>query len=388
MSAWSPFGELTPAGFLEHYWQKRPLVVRGALPQLTGVIAPEDLAGLACEPDVESRLIRGDGRHESFSLAHGPFTEADFLSLPERDWTVLVQDVEKHLPAMAEALAPFRFLPDWRVDDLMVSYAAPGGSAGPHVDQYDVFLVQASGERHWAIQEAAEAVQPLEDSALRLVADFDPTAEWLLEPGDLLYLPPGIPHHGVARSPCVTLSVGFRAPSYRELLTGFLDEIVLGTDPELRYGDPDLRPQALAGELTPAALERLRGIIRDHLTVDDERLDRWLGRFLTEVPGEGFDHPDGEPDTGALRRVLAEGTRLVRNPAARLALLRSSGGRVLLFVNGEELTLRRGLVPLGEQLAAWMPLDDDAVAAAPDPSGALELLATLFAAGAVIPEEP
>ncbi|HKJ96105.1 MAG TPA: cupin domain-containing protein, partial [Gammaproteobacteria bacterium] len=198
MKASSPFGELTPAGFLQRYWQKRPLVVRGALPQLAGIIDPEELAGLACEPDVASRIVRGDGEHEPFTLEHGPFSEQQFRALPERDWTVLVQDVEKHLPEMAGILAPFRFLPDWRIDDLMISYAAPGGSAGPHVDQYDVFLVQASGERHWAVQEAADAICPVKDSPLRLVANFAPTSEWLLEAGDLLYLPPGIPHHGVA----------------------------------------------------------------------------------------------------------------------------------------------------------------------------------------------
>src|SRR5690606_24439702 len=176
--------------------------------------AAEDLAGLACEESALSRLILLDRATDAWWVRNGPFDDADFAALPQRDWTLLVQDVDKWDQDVAALLQSFDFLPRWRIDDIMVSYAVPGGSVGAHVDQYDVFLLQVGGRRRWRIDNRTDP--PLEfraDAELRLLQQFDPSHEWLLEPGDMLYLPPGVPHHGVAEDACLTFSVGMRAPA-------------------------------------------------------------------------------------------------------------------------------------------------------------------------------
>lgn len=211
-------GGLSAAQFLREYWQKQPLLIRKAMPHWRDPLSPEELAGLACEPGVEARLVLQRAGVGPWSVRHGPFSEADFLTLPETHWTLLVQDAEKQAPALlGDFLEPFRFIPDWRCDDLMISYAPTDGSVGPHWDQYDVFLLQGKGRRRWQI--STQPLQPdnlLPDTELRILCDFTPEQEWLLEPGDMLYLPPRVAHHGVAVEPCLTYSIGWRAPAYRE----------------------------------------------------------------------------------------------------------------------------------------------------------------------------
>lgn len=186
-----PLG-MTPARFLRDYWQKRPLLVRNAFPGLHPPISGDELAGLACEPYALARLVLHDAASDQWTVETGPFEESRFADLPEEDWTLLVQDVDKWDRDVAALLGHFRFLPDWRIDDIMVSFAAPGGSVGAHVDQYDVFLLQASGHRHWMIDSRAGAPSAFRpDQPLKLLQRFEPDEEWLLEPGDMLYLPPG-----------------------------------------------------------------------------------------------------------------------------------------------------------------------------------------------------
>jgi 50S ribosomal protein L16 3-hydroxylase len=192
--------ELTPAGFLREYWQKEPLLLRTAFPDFEPQLDPDDIAGLACDEHAESRLIAGSFAEGSWTLRHGPFDEGDFAALPARDWTLLVQDVEKHYPPLRRLLARFDFLPDWRIDDLMVSVAGPGGSVGPHVDQYDVFLLQAAGRRRWQIARSFDPAL-LPGCELNVLRRFEPELEWDLQPGDVLYLPPGVAHHGIALEP-------------------------------------------------------------------------------------------------------------------------------------------------------------------------------------------
>jgi len=192
-------GGLTPERFLAEYWQKRPLLVRQAIPGFKSPLSADELAGLACEPEVESRLILEKGGSRPWQLEHGPFEEERFATLPESHWTLLVQRVNHWVPAVADLLDHFAFLPSWRLDDIMISYAADQGSVGPHTDQYDVFLLQGAGRRRWQIDASVTDESPLLDHPdLRILAQFHATDEWVLEPGDLLYLPPGLAHYGVA----------------------------------------------------------------------------------------------------------------------------------------------------------------------------------------------
>ena len=334
-------GDLSPAQFLAEYWQKKPLLVRGAWPGFVNPLSPEELAGLACEEGVEARLVLERAGAAPWELRHGPFSEADFLSLPDSHWTLLVQDVEKHAPDLAALLEPFRFIPDWRIDDLMISYAASAGTVGPHVDDYDVFLLQGQGQRRWQISSRnVEADNFLPDTELRILRDFTAEQEWILQPGDLLYLPPRIAHYGVALQPCLTYSIGFRAPGHRELLSGFAEFLVDNVDAEARYTDPDLLLQENPGEIGLAALSRLRGLLRQAIALDDETLTVWLGRYLSE-PKPGFRaEPEEEPYSEAeLREYLRGGGVLERNPGSRFHYIAEPEGEVLLFVDGQEFAL-------------------------------------------------
>ncbi len=246
----APLG-MPPARFLRDYWQKRPLLVRGAFDGLRNPVAPEDLAGLACEELALSRIVVHDPRRDRWTLRNGPFAERDFASLPKTHWTLLVQDVDKWDADVAALLPPFSFLPSWRVDDVMISYAEDGGSVGAHVDQYDVILLQGLGRRRWQISVDPSAPAELRDDAeLRLLRRFEPTHEWILEPGDLLYLPPGVPHHGVALGACMTYSIGMRAPSQAELLVDFAETLAEGLPENARLSDPDLAPRAATARST------------------------------------------------------------------------------------------------------------------------------------------
>jgi 50S ribosomal protein L16 3-hydroxylase len=328
----APLGELSVEAFLETYWQKQPCLIRSAIPGFRPLLDADDLAGLACEPDVEARLVSGRYPEHDWTVRYGPFEEADFASLPGERWTLLVQDVEKHYPPLQEFMALFDFLPAWRLDDLMVSYAVTGGSVGPHVDQYDVFLLQAQGERLWQIARDFEA-DLVEDCALMVLADFEPEKEWVLRPGDMLYLPPNVAHHGVALDPGMTWSVGLRAPATADLLLALGERLGMAADGGGRYRDPDLQAACGAGEIDRAAIRQLRRLVRG-ATDDPAAFDRFAGSFLTRFRLARDPEPRGQPiDSRALLAAAAAGKRLVRNPWTRLAWLEAADG-ALLFAAG------------------------------------------------------
>ena len=347
-------GGLSVERFLAEHWQKKPLLVRGALPGVVPPLSPDELAGLACETEVESRIV---ARHADparpYSMRQGPFTDADFAALPERDWTLLVQDCDKQAPDTAAFLDPFRFIPDWRIDDLMVSYATAGGGVGPHVDQYDVFLVQVMGRRRWQFSAPRPGARELAGLDLRVLAEFTPDQDWVLEPGDLLYLPPGVPHHGVALDECMTCSVGFRAPTQREMWSD-LAELIHGAIPEdARYTDPGLRAEQASprGRIDPVALAAVRHQLRQHLRPTDDQLDAWFARFVTEPkPGLRPTLPDQALDPETLAEEIRAGGRLVRDPRALLAWVELGGGDLLLAADGVGHPLPAGLRPLVELL--------------------------------------
>jgi 50S ribosomal protein L16 3-hydroxylase len=341
-------GGLSPRQFLRDHWQQRPLLVRQALPGFESPLPPEELAGLACEAAVISRLVQERGGEGPWAVRHGPFEEDDFLTLPETHWTLLVSDAEKHLPELRDYLEPFRFIPDWRMDDLMVSYAAPEGSVGPHVDEYDVFLLQAHGRRRWQISTSPSAPDNvLPGLDLRILREFEPEEEWILEPGDMLYLPPGVAHHGVALEPCMTWSVGFRAPAWRDLIAAWVDARYEALPANRRYGDRELEIQDNPGEITTDALARLMAGMREAMGMNDAALARWLGCHLTEPKAELLEHlPLPEPLMDDEARDLLHGPgRLERHGAARLAWMRQDDG-LALYVNGREHRLPPGAEPL------------------------------------------
>jgi 50S ribosomal protein L16 3-hydroxylase len=316
------------ARFLHRYWQKRPLLIRRAMPEFRRIASWNDLVALAMRDDVESRLVlRERGR---WTLTHGPFHRSDLKALPERNWTLLVQGANLHLKAADALLRAFSFIPHARLDDLMVSYAAPGGGVGPHFDSYDVFLLQGEGRRRWRIGRQRDlTLKP--GLPLKILTRFHPEHECVLESGDMLYLPPAFAHDGVAIEACSTCSIGFRAPSAQELAIGFLDwlrdRVAIGG----RYGDPDLAPAS-----EPARIGRgLRSYavtVLAQLAWDDRAVARFLGAYLTEPkPLVAFTPP---------RRPLA--LRAFATRAAKRGLRLDSGSQLLydgthLFINGDAL---------------------------------------------------
>jgi len=345
-------GGLTPRGFLERYWQKKPLLVRNAFPDFSPPLSPEELAGLACEKGVESRLVLQTHKAPGWKLRQGPFHHGDFAKLPKSRWTLLVQDVDKHVPAAERLLDPFRFIHNWRIDDVMASYAVDGGSVGPHVDAYDVFLLQAAGMRRWGIHTGNQEELTLPGLELKQVKRFIPEESWLLMPGDMLYLPPGVAHCGVAFGECMTFSIGFRAPTQAEMLADFAGQLVQAAQRDVHYSDPDLLPTTHPGEIPTEVRARARQMMRAQLRPSDEALDVWFGCFMTESkPWLKPVPPTRRTGAAKLKTGLAKGRRLAWNPAVRVAWF-AARQTCHLFVDGKHH-------PLPPRLASFAELMGD-----------------------------
>lgn len=372
-------GGLSAERFLAEYWQKKPLLIRGAFPDYVSPLSPDELAGLACEEGIEARLIEENGHDKAWQVSHGPFDEATFSRLPEHDWTLLVQAVDHYVPDVANLLKEFHFLPSWRLDDVMISYAPPGGSVGPHVDQYDVFLLQASGTRRWQLGgKTADDAAIVQGIDLRILEHFEalPGQDWLLEPGDMLYLPPGIAHHGVSQSSdCMTFSVGFRALSADESITSFADYLGEQLPDSRRYADPDLTLPAHPGEIDDASIERMRQLILETLD-DPEQLRQWFGRAMTQPKyADQLISAEAPTDTADLVAALQQGEILVRTPGSRFAFC-SHATTTTLFVDGDGQACDAGLATL---LAGDDVIDERTLSY----PGASQLLAQLLDRGSL-----
>lgn len=325
---------ITEESFLRDYWQKQPLFMPGALADYDFPLEPDELAGLACEEEIESRLVVGHDRSR-WELHHGPFDESRFAHLPDSNWTLLVQDVDKYLPEVARLLQPFRFIPCWRFDDVMISYAAPGGSVGPHIDTYDVFLVQGMGRRRWQIQTRPSQEALIPDLPIRILAEFEPEQEWILKQGDLLYLPPGVAHWGTAEGECMSWSVGLRAPSHQEMLDSFARFLLERVPEGEHYRDPPLHPTDQPAAIPAAFVHHIFSEL-DRWLQDGQLRSRWFGSFMTEVKEHLVIEPAATPlSTKDLQHHLQRGGRLKRHPFARLAWSQTDSGESLLFVCGE-----------------------------------------------------
>lgn len=322
----SLLGGLTPAVFLRDYWQKRPLLIRDALPGFAGLLDFADMQMLASRDDVESRLIRGRGR--TWQLDHGPFRKADFKRLPKTDWTLLIQSLDHLMNEASALLAHFDFIPHARLDDLMVSYAASGGSVGPHFDSYDVFLLQGSGHRRWQIS-AQPDLRLIDDAPLKILRAFKPEQEWLLGPGDMLYLPPHYAHHGVAEDACTTYSIGFRAPSAQELAQAFLVHLQDNLRIDGQYSDADLRVQHHPAEISRAMLKQI-GTLVARIKWNAGDVAQFAGCYLTEPkPNVFFDAPEQILSQSVFAKQ-AEKSRVSLDLKTRMLFIDNE-----FFINGE-----------------------------------------------------
>jgi 50S ribosomal protein L16 3-hydroxylase len=280
-------GGLSVKDFLRDYWQKKPLLIRQAIPGFSGLLTPKQLMQLACEEDAQSRLVTHKGN--LWELQHGPFKMADFSKLAKSEWSVLLQGVNHHLPEAADLLQQFNFIPHSRLDDLMVSYAPKQGGVGPHFDSYDVFLLQGYGHRRWQISQQQDYAL-IEGAPLRILKNFKKEEEWVLAPGDMLYLPPHCAHNGIAEDDCMTYSIGFRTPSYQELGEQFLVHLQDHLRLDGMYADPDLKTQNHPAEISNDMLQQVEQVIK-RIKWNKQDIASFLGCYLSEPKSHIFFEP-------------------------------------------------------------------------------------------------
>ena len=320
---------LTQEQFLAQYWQKKPLLIKQGFKDFTDPIEPEELAGLAMEESIESRIVTNHSN--DWQAHHGPFE--DFSLLTEKHATLLVQAVDHWLNEAAQLLEPFRFIPNWRIDDLMISYSTPGGGVGPHLDQYDVFIIQGQGKRHWRVgMPDANLRQFAQNKSLLQVEQFPAVIDCVLEPGDILYIPPGCPHEGYAVENALNYSVGFRAPNQRDLLSQFADHLI---DTELgnqRYSDAELKLRDSKGELKEFEAENVKQLMIAAIN-DDAVFKTWLGNNMSQPKHEMDLAPLEEPYTlDNLLELLRDDEVVFERLGGTRAIYQVIGDKILLSV--------------------------------------------------------
>ncbi len=342
-------GEISIDTFLKEYWHKKPLLIRGAIPNFEGFLTPNELAGMACEEDVQSRLV--SYQKKQWKLEQGPFPEKRFAKLPERDWTLLVQSVNHHMQEGNDLLQQFNFIPHARLDDLMVSYAPDGGGVGPHFDSYDVFLLQGCGQRLWRISEQKD-LSLVAGAPLRILQNFHSEQEWTLSAGDMLYLPPHVAHWGIAIGDCMTYSIGFRAPSAEELSGEFLNYLQMRRELSGRYSDPDLTVQSHPAEISAGMIKKVDSIL-DGLKWNEEDVASFLGQYLSEPKSHVvFEHPPSMPLKTFSKRIALDGIKL----SYKSQLLKALDS---FYFNGEVLEVDPNSVDLMMKLADDRQLTSD-----------------------------
>jgi 50S ribosomal protein L16 3-hydroxylase len=353
---WHALGGLSPEDFLKKYWQKKPLLVRKAFPDFKDLLTPDELAGLAMEPDIHARLVFEKGK-KPWRVEKGPFDATRFATLPKTHWSLLVSRVNEYLDQAARLLETFNFIPHWRLDDLMISYAPPHGTVGPHVDSYDVFLIQGLGRRRWQIQQNYDP-SLVAGADLRVLKNFKPTHSWELSPGDLLYLPPGVAHYGVALEDCMTYSIGFRAPSHRDVLTDLFqvppawlsDRLIKATgkmsEEDILYRDPGREPTLEPALIDDFFMDSLRKLATDQLE-DPAFLARFALKHMTQSQRapEGLSLISPKTKNNFLAKLQNPKTRVVRTHTMPLAYCPISPNTLAVGIGGTvielPMTLRR-----------------------------------------------
>lgn len=376
-------GEFTEK-FLAEYWQKKPLLIRSAFPGGLDALDPDTLAGMACQDGIDSRLVVEHG-DRPWQTRQGPFEESVFEKLPETNWTLLVQAVDRAIPEVSMIRESFQFIPNWRLDDIMISYAVDQGSVGPHTDNYDVFLIQGMGKRRWQFGESAIPDPKFIDGLdMKILETFQVEHDFVLGPGDMLYLPPLVAHHGIAQGECITYSVGFRAPTQNELLVSYSQFLLQSENPDSFYHDDPKAPRDLKETLSDPGLiadhdlERLRSLMIESLR-DDRIFRRWVGAFLTEP--RSFHEASDEPiDADGLREILEEEEFIYKVEGSRFAYHRL-GSEIFLAVEGETLVLPLRLLDLVKMFCAEEEIPVSAVAKFKDEIGFQDLLIHLWNQG-------
>ena len=364
-------GGLTPAQFMRHHWQKKPLLVRQAIPGFTAPLPRADLFALAGQEGVESRLVQQTD--DVWKLQHGPFARRALPPLQRPDWTLLVQGVDLHNDSVHALMQQFRFVPDARLDDVMISYASDGGGVGPHFDSYDVFLLQAHGQRRWRIGRQKD-LSLRDDVPMKILSHFEPEEEYVLEPGDMLYLPPRWAHDGIAEGECMTYSVGFRVPERtdlaQELLVRLADEDD-GATAALLYRDAKQPAVAQPAEI-PATLQEFARDALQRALAQPRALERALGEYLTEPKSNVWFEPG--PEGVLLEQVVLDRRTRMMYDADHV------------FINGESYRAAGRDATLMRQLADQRTLGPRDLARASD--GALELLSSWCDAGWMHAQKP
>jgi len=332
-------GGITAERFIKEYWQKKPLLIRQAIPGFECPVSADELAGLALEEEIESRMVSKNGKSGHWEPKNGPFTEEDFASMPKSNWTFLIQQLDAWVPEINELRQQFNFIPNWRFDDVMASYSVDGGSVGPHYDQYDVFIIQAEGKRLWRIGQQCDENSPqLEGTPLRILSEFHESESWVLEAGDMLYIPPNIAHYGIAQGESINLSIGYKAPTHTQILSHFTDYLLEHVNPYSIYEDADLKPQDHPNEITDTVFSKLNQVLNQH-TQNPENLKRWFGEFNTSPKNEScIQALESSFTKEDLEDLISQNVIICRNEGSRFAYTKS-GQSILFFVDGQSFEL-------------------------------------------------
>jgi 50S ribosomal protein L16 3-hydroxylase len=337
LNVYTPAGikTLTTDEFIKQYWQKKPALIKAGFAHFNDPISPEELAGLAMEECIDSRIVTN--QKNEWQAHHGPFDDFELLT-PDHS-TLLVQAVDHWHPMAGELMQPFRFIPNWRIDDLMVSYSTPKGGVGPHLDQYDVFIIQGQGKRHWRVglsQQQLEETAPCND--LRQITGFEASIDHILEPGDMLYIPPGCPHEGYAVENSINYSVGFRAPNQRELLSSFSDYLIDNDAANTRYGDQHLKQRACTGELLSCEVNDIKTLMLDALNHQSD-FNNWILQNLSDAKHElDLAPPADYIDETTVCELINTGTPFNRLGGLRCFYLKTDNN-IQFAINGEVITL-------------------------------------------------
>jgi len=329
---------LTRQQFLDEYWQKKPLLIRQGLANFEDPITPDELAGLAMEEQIESRLV--SQTNGQWNAEHGPFE--DYSHLGETNWSLLIQGVDHWDENVDALLSQFRFLPNWRIDDVMVSYATPGGGVGPHVDNYDVFLIQGSGKRHWQVGSNEVLKEVIADQALLHVEEFEPIIDVELNPGDILYVPPGFPHKGTAIEPSMTFSIGYRTIAKSHLFSGLADYLIDNQLGKEMIVDPDRQATITPGLIDDDDISNLTNSLKNMLT-NEQLLTDFYGKNLSSAKHELA--IDDELETFEIDDVIEilENQPLNRLGGLRCLYFSQDWALDSVYINGEKYTLNNSL---------------------------------------------
>tara|TARA_B100000700_G_C14934252_1_gene803453 strand:+ start:45 stop:1190 length:1146 start_codon:yes stop_codon:yes gene_type:complete len=339
--------------FLNQYWQKKPLLIKQGFTDFQDPIEAEELAGLAMEESIESRIVTN--HNNDWQAYQGPFE--DFEKLTEQHATLLVQAVDHWHSDAAQLLHPFRFIPNWRIDDLMISYSTPKGGVGPHLDQYDVFIIQGEGKRHWRVGLPDPTLKQFaQNKKLLQVEQFEAVIDCILEPGDILYIPPGCPHEGYAIENALNYSVGFRAPNQQDLFSSFADHVIDTDSGQKRYTDHTLALRDSKGELLQSETDKVKTLMQALLN-NDELFKHWLGNTLSQAKHEMDLAPLEEPITcDQMSDFIANNAEEFERIGGVRAIYQQLEDTLLLSINGENYPL-----PLCDLNAVTLLTDHDYV---------------------------